>query len=87
MEDPKNILRSLLRNCILTYRLNHGLSQERMAEALHISPRSYNDQEHNRYGFSAMSMVYYLLLLEDQEILAFYKELRTLLKGDQENAA
>lgn len=84
MSDSKHLFRILLRNCIYTYRVEHKLSQERMAEILHISPRSYSDQEHERYGFSALSLAYYLMQLDDEEILLFFKELRELLNENGE---
>jgi hypothetical protein len=58
-----------------------------MAEALRISPRSYIDQEHGKYGFSAMTLVYYIFLLNDEEILTFIGELRYLMGRRKEDVA
>ncbi len=79
MNHSKQIFHQMLREYILTYRFSHSLSQESMAEELHISPRAYFDQEHGRYGFSSRSFSYFLLLLSDDEVLSFLNMLRTLL--------
>lgn len=68
-------------------RIVHAFSQEHMAEALRISPRSYIDQEHGKYGFSAMTLVYYIFLLNDEEILTFIGELRYLMGRRKEDVA
>ena len=44
-----------------------GLTQEEMAEQLHITSRAYGDLERGRYCFSAAP----LLLLSDRELAAF----------------
>ena len=54
---------------------------------LRISPRSYIDQEHGKYGFSAMTLVYYIFLLNDEEILTFIGELRYLMGRRKEDVA
>ena len=52
-----------------------------------VSPRSYIDQEHGKYGFSAMTLVYYIFLLNDEEILTFIGELRYLMGRRKEDVA
>lgn len=86
MNETKNLLHTFLRERIHDYRINQKFSIETMAEALQISPRSYIDQEHGKYGFSALSMAYFMILLSDEEVLKFSKELRVLL-GRKEDAA
>ncbi len=87
MDETKAIFQSYLRNCVYSYRITYALSQEKMAEYLHVSTRSYVDQEHSKYGFSAMSFVHYILLLPDNTIIEFFKELRILLEEDENSAA
>ena len=87
MNDNKLVFQNYLRNNIHSYRKNHAISQEHMAEALRISPRSYIDQEHGKYGFSAMTLVYYIFLLNDEEILTFIGELRYLMGRRKEDVA
>ena len=86
MDDHKYLLQDFLRNQILDYRHQNRLTQEGMAEALHVSPRSYFDQEHGRYGFSAMSLVFFILLLSEEDLLKFFKNLRFILEGSEPDA-
>ena len=86
MDDHKYLLQDFLRNQILDYRHQNHLTQEGMAEALHVSPRSYFDQEHGRYGFSAMSLVFCILLLSEEDLLKFFKNLRFILEGSEPDA-
>ena len=51
MNENKLVFQDFLRSRIHSYRSVHAFSQEHMAEALRISPRSYIDQEHGKYGF------------------------------------
>ena len=44
MEDYKHLMQDYLRIQIQDYRYQNHLTQENMAEALHVSPRSYLDQ-------------------------------------------
>lgn len=87
MNENKLVFQDFLRSQIYSYRRVHAFSQEHMAEALRISPRSYIDQEHGKYGFSAMTLVNYIFLLDDEEILAFIRELRYLMERRKEDVA
>ena len=86
MEDYKHLMQDYLRIQIQDYRYQNHLTQESMAEALHVSPRSYLDQEHGKYGFSAMSLVFFVLLLSEEDMLEFFKDLRFILEGSDHNA-
>lgn len=48
-----------------------GLTQEEMAEQLHITSRAYGDLERGRYCFSAALLLFLLLMLSDRELAAF----------------
>ena len=80
MNNYKYLFQKFLRKNVRSFRSRNSLSQERMAELLHVSPRSYFDQEHGKYGFSALSLASYLLLLSDDEVLIFLRELRALVE-------
>ncbi len=84
MNDYKNLFQEFLRKRICSYRYIHFITQEQMAEVLHISPRSYLDQEHGRYGFSSLSLVFYLLLLPEEEVLEFLRDLRILMERTEQ---
>lgn len=82
MENEKELFQEHLRKHVYQYRKSHGLSQEKMAELLNVAPRSYADQERGKYGYSALPLMRYLLILQDEKdefLLAFLKESRSIL--------
>lgn len=77
-KDDKTTLQRFLQTTISDFRTRHRLSQERMAELLHVAPRSYIDQEHGKYSFSALSLVFFLQALDaENEMLPFLQELQS----------
>ncbi|MDO4314275.1 MAG: hypothetical protein Q4C45_00765 [Oscillospiraceae bacterium] len=59
-----------------------------MAERLRISPRSYIDLEHKRYGCSAMTFGFFLLMLDMDALIQLINDFRELIeKADQHDAA
>ena len=81
----KSLLRMFLRDTLYSYRKDHGLSQEQMAELLHISPRSYIDQEHGRYSFSAATLMFFLLSLSDEEKLTLTRRFKEYMDKAEED--
>mgnify|MGYP005774047737 CR=1 FL=1 len=59
------------------------LTQEDMAERLHISSRAYGDLERKTYCFSTMLLIYFLVRLSDEEALKLKKELWRLLETNE----
>ena len=55
---------------LLAYRKEHGLSQERFARMLKISVRSYIDLEHGAAFPSAITLLRFFLLSDEQEMLS-----------------
>ena len=55
-------------------------TQEHMAEALYISPRSYRDFKAGKYSLSASTLLMLLLLLSDEEVLQFFHQMRQLVE-------
>ena len=76
MNSYKRVFQEYLRNKVCYFRKQNGISQERMSEMLQVSPRSYFDQEHGKYGFSAHSFASFLLLLPDDEVVSFLNDYR-----------
>lgn len=74
-----------LRIQICSYRSRHAFTQERMAEILHVSTRSYFDQEHGKYGFSSPTFAFFLLHLSEEEVLTLLRDARNVLEGRDEN--
>ena len=64
-----------LRKCVaselLAYRKEYGLSQERFAQMLRISVRSYIDLEHGVSLPSSVTLLRWFLLMDEQEMLCF----------------
>ena len=76
MKDNKYLYREFLRKKIYHFRISHSYTQEKMAELIHVEPRSYLEQEHGKYGFSAYTLLFYLSVLPENEILKFLEEFR-----------
>lgn len=87
MRKEQQLLKSFLRKQIYAYRINNHHSQERMSENLGISTRSYVDQEHGKMGFSALSLMYFILLLDEQEIIKFLKDFKVFCEKNGDDAA
>lgn len=66
--DSKFFIYACLRTAVQSYRKKYGFTQEEMAEALHVSARSYWSQEHGAHGFSGSSVIYFLVLLSEDEL-------------------
>ncbi|MBU5626933.1 hypothetical protein KQI82_09335 [Oscillibacter sp. MSJ-2] len=84
MRQYKTLLQVFLRNSIYAFRKEMGYSQERMAELLHISPRSYIDQEHGKYSFSALSVIFFLITIPEERVLSLLRAFRKLLQEEGE---
>ncbi len=86
MRQYKILLQKFLRNSIYNFRIQNRYTQEKMAELLGISPRSYIEQEHGKYGFSALSLIFYLLILSEEEVYVFLEQFRRdLEQADEES--
>ena len=53
------------------FRVKMNLSQERLAEKIHVNVRNYQKLERGVHKPSAITLLLFLSLLPDQEILAF----------------
>lgn len=69
--DADYVLRSRVASELLAYRKELRMSQERFAKMLRISVRSYIDLEHGVYLPSAVTLMRWFLLMEEQEMLCF----------------
>ena len=74
MNPYKEILRKFFSKYVSTLRKRRGLTQEEMAEKLRITGRAYSDLERGIYCFSAVALVFLLLMLEEGEILSPLRE-------------
>ena len=78
MNPYKEILRKFFSEYVGTLRKRRGLTQEQMAEKLRITGRAYSDLERGIYCFSAVALVFLLLMLEEHEL----RELLSLLREE-----
>ena len=62
------------------YRIEHQYTQEEMAEQLDISAKAYNNLKYEKNSFSASTLLTLLIHLEDEQILGFVEDVRTLRK-------
>ena len=64
MKLYKEALRSFFSGYVSALRRRRGLTQEEMAERLRITGRAYSDLERGIYCFSAVALVFLLLIPE-----------------------
>lgn len=84
----KHLLQNFLAEHIRQFRAEHNYTQEQMAERLRISPRSYIDLEHKRYGCSGPTAFFFLLLLDNEARVQLFNDFRKLIdEADQHEAA
>ena len=67
MTRYKRFVRESLSEYTDTLRKLRGLTQEEMAERLRITSRAYGDLERGKYCFSAIALLFLLLMLSDEE--------------------
>ena len=77
--DKDSGLHACVASEFLTYRKTQGLSQERFARMLRISVRSYIDLELGVFMPSTVTLLRFLLLLDDQELLCFLSTIEEFL--------
>ena len=65
------------------FRVKIGFSQEILAEKLHVNVRNYQKLERGLHKPSAITLLLFLNLLPDQEILAFVHTFGRLAKAGQ----
>lgn len=83
--NSKFFIYACLRSAVQSYRKKYGFTQEEMAEALHISVRSYWNQEHGEHGFSGSSVIYFLILLSSEELTELLDALNTGISEKSED--
>lgn len=76
MESQKTLLKAFLSERARAIRSARSLTQEEMAEKLHITSRAYGDLERGKYCFSANALLYFLLMLEYDEVQDFLDRFR-----------
>lgn len=81
MHQYKNLLQEFLAERFKDCRKEHHFTQEVMAEKLHVSTRSYAYLEGGTYGCSAATLMFFFLILTDEEVIQLRLEFCALVKG------
>ena len=76
MHQDTLLLRAFLTERIKARRKALHFTQEAMAEKLHISPRSYISLEQGKSGCSAATLMFFLLILSDEDLLRLCADFR-----------
>lgn len=76
MKQCKMLAKEFLAESACTLRKRRSLTQEEMAEQLHITGRAYGDLERGKYCFSAIALLFFMLMLNDDEVKAFMEGFR-----------
>ena len=74
MKSYKMLTKEFLAEYTASLRKMQNLTQEEMAERLHITSRAYGDLERGKYCFSTIALLSLLLMLNDQELKDFLDE-------------
>ena len=76
MTEYKQLAKEFFSEAVYSVRVTRDLTQDQMAEQLHISARAYGDLERGKYLFSSIALLFFLLILEDQELTDLLNEFR-----------
>ena len=76
MKSYKTLAKELLSAYADLVRSDRKLTQEEMAELLHISSRAYSDLERGKYCFSTITLLFLLLMLKEDELKALLDNFR-----------
>lgn len=76
MKLYKMLAKGFLAEYTDTLRKLRNLTQEEMAERLRITSRAYGDLERGKYCFSAIALLFLLLMLNDDELKVFLERFR-----------
>lgn len=71
MQKPEDLFLDFWVVRVREFRVKMGLSQERLAEKMYVNVRNYQKLERGVHKPSAITLLLFLNLLPDQEILAF----------------
>lgn len=81
MKSYKILTRDFLASYISALRVKKQLTQEEMAEKLRISSRAYGDLERGKYCFSAITLLFLLLMLDEDEVKSLLRNFREKVKS------
>lgn len=76
MKQYKLFVKEFLAEYAGALRKHRNLTQDEMAEQLRITSRAYGDLERGKYCFSALALLFLLLMLSEEEIKCFLEKFR-----------
>lgn len=85
MRKHKAFVKKYLMEWVRAVRRKLGLTQEKMSESLCMSVRSYTDIERGRSGFSATTLLFFLALMTDEEVLQLVRGFREGVKQEEDH--
>ena len=83
MQKPEDLFLDFWVVRVREFRVKMSLSQEMLAEKLRVNVRNYQKLERGLHKPSAITLLLFLNLLPDQEILAFVHTYGKLAKAGQ----
>lgn len=86
MLDKRDRLKKFISLEFQKMRIESNLSQERMAEFLMMSPRSYVDLEHGKYLCSTVVFIVFIIQFEINKE-EFFDKLKSVLESDENSDA
>lgn len=87
MSTLKKRLKACLRELLMTFRYKRGLTQAQMSGLLHISERSYSNLECGRYCFSTVTLICFVILFSDDELLEIIHSIKALIEDMEKKEA
>ena len=81
MKQYRALARNFLAEYVNALRKRRNLTQDEMAERLRITSRAYGDLERGKYCFSAVALLFLLLMLSEDEAKDFLRDFRK--RGDE----
>ena len=76
MKQYRALARNFLAEYVNALRKRRNLTQDEMAERLRITSRAYGDLERGKYCFSAVALLFLLLMLSEDVAKDFLREFR-----------
>ena len=83
MQKPEDLFLDFWVVRVREFRVKMSLSQEILAEKLHVNVRNYQKLERGVHKPSAITLLLFLNLLPDQEVLAFVHTFGKLANAGQ----
>ncbi len=79
------LVRKHLSGWVRRMRAIEELTQEKMSEQLHMSMRAYSGLEHEKNGFSATTLMFFLAVLPQEKVLQLVEDFQEKFYEVEEN--